>query len=151
MEAIKTILIAMSPLLELRGSIPIAYNVYHLSITEAFAYSIIGNLIPVIFLLKFLGIVSNFLSRRSYYFNRFFAWLFKRTRENNSENFKRWGELALVIFVAIPVPFTGAWTGSLCAFVFGIPFKRAFPLIASGVIIAGLIVSLVTLGLIKII
>jgi len=52
--------------------------------------------------------------------------------------------------VAIPMPFTGAWTGALCAFVFGIPFKRAFPAIAGGVVIAGIIVTLTTLGIIKI-
>ena len=55
-----------------------------------------------------------------------------------------------MIFVAIPLPFTGAWTGALCAFVFGIPFRKALIAIAGGVIIAGLIVTLTTLGIIKI-
>ena len=146
-EEIKTILIAMTPVGELRASIPIALNIFHLSIEKALIFSIIGNLIPVVLLLKFLKIVSGFLSHKSYYFNRFFAWLFERTRKNNQKHFKHWKEYALVILVAIPLPFTGAWTGSLCAFVFGIPFKKAFPLVSLGVIIAGIIVTLITISI----
>jgi uncharacterized membrane protein len=56
-----------------------------------------------------------------------------------------------MIFVAIPLPLTGAWTGALCAFVFGIPMKKAFWAISAGVVLAGVIVSLATLGIIKII
>ena len=145
LEELKTVIIAMAPFGELRASIPIAFNVFHLSIEKAFLFSVIGNLIPVVILLKFLKIVSDFLSHRSYYFNRFFAWLFERTRKNNQQKFKHWKEFALVILVAIPLPFTGAWTGSLCAFVFGVPFKKAFPLISLGVIIAGIIVTLITI------
>ena len=148
---IKTLLIAMSPFFELRGSIPIALGVYHLPVFAAFWLSIIGNLVPVIFILWLLEAVAKFLSKYFYFFNRFFAWLFERTRKNHENKFKKWQEFALVVLVAIPLPFTGAWTGSLCAFVFGIPWKKAFLLIALGVVIAGLIVTLATLGIIKII
>ena len=146
---LKIFLIAMSPIFELRGSIPVALGAYHLPIWSAYLVSIIGNLVPVVFLLLLLESVSQYLSQRSYFFNRFFTWLFERTKKQHSSKFERWKEFALVIFVAIPIPFTGAWTGSLCAFVFGIPFKKAFPLIAAGVIIAGLIVTLTTLGIIN--
>ena len=139
----------MSPILELRGSLPIALGVYNLPIWSAFLFSIIGNLIPVFFLLWFLESVSKFLSRHFYFFERFFTWLFEKTRKKHTKKFERWEEFALIILVAIPLPFTGAWTGSLCAFVFGIPFKKALPLIALGVIIAGLIVTSVTLGVIN--
>ena len=148
---LKIFLIAMSPIFELRGSIPVALGVYHLPIWSAYLVSIIGNLVPVVFLLLLLESVSQYLSQRSYFFNRFFTWLFERTKKQHSSKFERWKEFALVIFVAIPIPFTGAWTGSLCAFVFGIPFKKAFPLIAAGVIMAGLITTLVSLGVIQII
>jgi len=146
---LKIFLIAMSPIFELRGSIPVALGVYHLPIWSTYLVSIIGNLVPVVFLLLLLESVSGYLSQRSYFFNRFFTWLFERTRKKHANKFERWKEFALVIFVAIPIPFTGAWTGSLCAFVFGIPFKKAFPLIALGVIMAGLIVTLTTLGIIN--
>jgi len=146
---IKTLLIAMSPFLELRGSIPIALSVYCLPVLSAFWVSVIGNLIPVVFLLWLLEIVSRFLSKHFYFFNRFFVWLFEKTRKNHQKKFEQWKEFALVILVAIPLPFTGAWTGSLCAFLFGIPWKKAFPLITLGVLIAGLVVTLTTLGIIK--
>lgn len=145
----KIFLIAMSPIVELRGSIPIALGAYGLPIWSAFLISIIGNLVPVIFLLFLLESVSKYLSRHFYFFNRFFTWLFEKTKERHTKKFERWKEFALVILVAIPLPFTGAWTGSICAFVFGIPFKKAFPLIVVGVITAGLVVTLATLGIIS--
>jgi len=147
---LKVFLIAMSPIFELRGSIPVALGVYHLPIWSAFLISILGNLVPVFLILLLLESVSDFLSRRSRFFERFFTWLFERTRKKHAQNFERWKTLALVIFVAVPAPFTGAWTGSLCAFVFGIPFKRALPAIAGGVVVAGIIVTLTTLGVIRI-
>ena len=59
---------------------------------------------------------------------------------------EKWGPLALIIFVAIPLPFTGAWTGSLVAFVFDLPFKKSIALIFIGVLIAGVLVTLASLG-----
>jgi len=137
----------MSPIIELRGAIPIALEVYDLPVWSAFIFSILGNIAPVFFILHFLERVSNYLSRRSYFFNRFFIWLFSRTRRNNEKKFEKWGKFALVIFVAIPLPLTGSWTGALCAFLFGIRPKEAFPLISLGVAIAGLIVVLATKGI----
>jgi len=142
-------LIAMSPIFELRGSIPVALGVYQWPVWSAYFVSIIGNLVPVVFLLLLLESVSKYLSSHSRLFSRFFTWLFERTRKRHGTKFERWQDFALVILVAIPLPFTGAWTGSLCAFVFGIPFKKALPLIALGVIIAGFIVTLITLGIIN--
>lgn len=144
-----TLLISMLPISELRGAIPIAISVYNISVLSAFFWAVLGNIIPVIFILWLLERVSNFLSHHIYFFNRFFAWLFEKTRRNHLKKFERWKEFALVILVAIPLPFTGAWTGSLAAFVFGIPIKHAFPLIVLGVLIAGIIVSLVTVGIIS--
>ena len=83
--------------------------------------------------------------RRYRIFDIFFSWLFERTRHNHSESFEKYGTLALIIFVAIPLPATGAWSGCAAAFVFGIQFRHAFPAILAGVMIAGLIVSIVTL------
>ena len=126
MAELKIFLIAMSPFFELRGSIPLALGIYNVPVWSAFFISVIGNLVPVIFLLWLLESVSKFLSRKIYFFNRFFVWLFERTRRKHSHKFERWQEYALIVLVAIPLPFTGAWTGSLCAFVFCIPFKKNF-------------------------
>ncbi|MDD2274642.1 MAG: small multi-drug export protein [Candidatus Pacebacteria bacterium] len=147
---LQTFIIAATPVIELRGAIPIALFNYELSVTSAFIFSVLGNIFPVIFILLFFEKVSNFLSQRSTFFKKIFEWLFARTRRKHQGNYERFKDLFLVIFVAIPLPITGAWTGSLCAFLFGIPFKRAFPLISLGVIIAGAIVTLISLGIILI-
>jgi uncharacterized membrane protein len=75
--------------------------------------------------------------------DRFFTWLFSRTRRKHSRSFERWRDLALCFFVAIPLPGTGAWSGALAAFVFGVPFRRAMVAITCGVLIAGVVVTLV--------
>jgi len=144
-----TLIISALPISELRGAIPIAIGVYKMSAISAFFWAVLGNIIPVIFILWLLEQISNFLSHRSYFFNRFFIWLFERTRQKHSKKFERWRDLALVILVAIPLPFTGAWTGSLAAFVFGVPIKRALPLIVLGILIAGVIVVCLTRGIIN--
>jgi len=143
---IKTFLIAMSPIVELRGAIPIALEVYNMPLWSALFFSVIGDLVPTAFLLLFLEPSYRYLSEKSFLFSKFFNWMFEKTRRKHEKKFKKWEKLALVILVSFPLPFTGAWTGAVCAFLFGIPFKQAFPLIALGVLIAGIIVSLVSVG-----
>lgn len=148
LESIQVILLAMIPFGELRASIPIAIGVYDMSIAQAFVLSVIGNMLPVVPLLLFLDPVSNWLRRYSI-FDRFFNWLFARTRRH-SERMEKYGALGLTPFVAIPLPVTGAWTGCAAAFVFGIRFRYAFPTILAGVIIAGIIVTLSCMGVLVI-
>jgi len=141
----------MLPITELRGAIPLAVIIYDLPVWSAFIWSVLGNLIPVVFIIWILDLLINkFLIHKIYIFNRFFTWLFENTRKKHSKKFEKWRDLALVILVAIPLPGTGAWTGALAAFVFGIPIKRAFPLIALGVLIAGVIVTSITIGIINV-
>jgi len=141
---VKVIIMAALPVAELRGAIPLAILVYKMPWTVAYILSIIGNLLPVVPLLLFLGPVSEFL-RRWKIFDIFFNWLFKRTRRKE-KSFQKYGPFALMLFVAIPLPVTGAWTGCAAAFLFGIPFFRAFTMIAFGVMFAGVIVTLATTG-----
>ncbi len=138
-----TVLIAMLPIFELRGAIPVAYLQWNMPIWQAFLWSILGNMIPIPLVLWLLGPVSDWMMRHSRTMERFFHWLFARTRRKHSKSFERWREIALMLFVAIPLPGTGAWTGALAAFVFGIPNHVALPFIFFGVIIAGVVVSLV--------
>lgn len=141
---IQTFLLAMTPIGELRASLPVALTIYHLNWGTAFLISIVGNLVPVVFLLLFLEPVSEWLSRNFKFFQRFFSWFFERTRRNYGQKLKKNSYLALIALVAIPLPITGGWTGSIIAFLFRIPFKIAFPLISLGIIIAGTIVSIAT-------
>jgi uncharacterized membrane protein len=138
------LIIGAVPITELRGAIPVAMGIYGMGPSEAFLFAVLGNLLPIIPLLLFLEPVSNYL-RRFRTFDTFFTWLFSRTRRNNTESFEKYGLLALTIFVAIPLPATGAWSGCAAAFVFGIKFKHALPAIAAGVMIAGIIVTVLTM------
>jgi uncharacterized membrane protein len=147
-NAMKVALIAALPISELRGAIPLALTVYKMPIIQAYFCAVLGNILPVVFLLLYLRPFFIFL-RRWHYFELFFSWLFKRTRRHE-EQYEKFGALFLLFFVAVPLPVTGAWTGSVAAFVFGIRFKYAFPSILGGIIIAGLIVSLTSLGIISI-
>nr|WP_321497441.1 small multi-drug export protein [uncultured Methanolobus sp.] len=140
-----TIIIGALPVFELRGAIPIALVEFDMSPASAFFFAVLGNMIPVVPLLLFLDPVSTYL-RRYAIFDKFFSWLFGRTHRNHSDNFEKYGTLALTLFVAVPLPVTGAWTGCAAAFVFGIKFRHAFPAILAGVLIAGAIMSILTVG-----
>ena len=142
-----TIIISALPVSELRGGLPVAFFAFKFSIYKAFFLSFVGNLIPVLPLLYFLESVSNFLSKKSRFFEKFFNWLFERTRKRFYRKYEIYGDIALILFVAIPLPTTGAWTGSLAAFLFGIKKLPAFLFITVGVLIAGIVVSLTSLGI----
>lgn len=143
---LQVFLLAMAPISELRGAIPLGIAVLNLSFLKVFLIAFCGNLIPVVFLLLFLEPLSGFLSKNFKIFKRLFDWLFQRTRKKMRPLVEKYGKLAIIIFVAVPLPITGAWTGSIAAFLFGMRFSTAFPLISVGVLIAGGIVSALTLG-----
>lgn len=140
-----TILISCMPVAELRGAIPVALLQYQMHPAEAYILAVVGNMIPVIPLLLYLEPVSNYL-RRFRFWDKFFDWLFSRTHRNHSARIEKYGSLGLAIFVAIPLPVTGAWSGCAAAFVFGIGFRHALMAITAGVLIAGVVVTVVTLG-----
>ncbi|MFC1687596.1 COG2426 family protein [Patescibacteria group bacterium] len=145
-----TLLVAMTPIGELRAAIPVAQTAWNLSPFAAAIWSIIGNIIPVVVILLFLNPITEFLRRNSKLLNRFFTWLFARTRKRFTESKKKYGIFfTLVIFVAIPLPITGAWTGSIAAYLFGIPFRVAFSAILLGILIAAGIVTAITMGVIS--
>lgn len=141
---IKTFLMAMTPIGELRLSIPVALVGYEFDIVKAYLISVAGNLSAVLIVLFLLHFVSDKLSQRYRFFKNFFEKLFSKTRDKYSEKINRYGHYLLILFVAIPLPITGGWTGSLVSFVFGIPIKKAFYFIGIGVMIAGVVVTLAT-------
>lgn len=142
-----TFLIAMLPISELRGAIPYALAAGGLKWPEAYLFAVLGNFLPVIPLLLFLERISNWL-RRYPMGDRFFTWLFKRTRRKG-KLVERFEALGLVLFVAIPLPVTGAWTGCAAAFLFKIPLKLSIPAVAGGILIAGCVVTLASMGVIS--
>lgn len=140
-----TMIVAALPISEVRGAIPLAIGVYGFPPLQAYLLSVIGNLLPIIPLLLFLGPVSDFLRRFSAG-DWFFSWLFARTRSKYIKDHENFGLTALAVFVAIPLPMTGAWTGCAIAFLLGFRFWPAFAAIAAGVLIAGVVVTAAVMG-----
>ena len=137
------------PLTELRGSIPLAFTVMSGQWVwpwwKIYLLAVAGNLIPVPFVLWLLGPVSRLL-RRWGPMDRFFEKLFERTRRRVGGKIEKYEAFGLTVFVAIPLPVTGAWTGCVAAFLFGLPARKAIPAIALGVAIAGAVVTLIMTG-----
>ncbi|MGD9118280.1 MAG: small multi-drug export protein [Dehalococcoidia bacterium] len=137
------IIISALPVLELRGALPVAINILHIPWYWSFLLVIIGNLLPVPFILLFLESVAKGISRLDSG-KRLVDWLFRRTRKRG-RIIERYERIGLTLFVAIPLPFTGAWTGSIAAFLFGLKFYRSLLLIFFGIIIAAVIVTILCL------
>lgn len=146
---VQMMLLSAFPLTELRGSIPVAWTVMAQQWAwpwwKIYLLAVAGNLLPVPFILLFLGPASRFLSRWKP-FERFFDRLFESARRRTGKKIQRYEALGLTLFVAIPLPVTGAWTGCVAAFIFGIPKRLAIPAIALGVMTAGALVTLVMSG-----
>lgn len=133
------ILIATLPILELRGAIPVGIMRYNLPLTKVYFLSILGNLLPVVPLLLFFKYFFHKLENIKI-IGKFFKWWFESVKKR-SRVVEKYGFWGLVILVSIPLPITGAWTGTVAATLFDIKIKRAFLAIAIGVLIAGIIVT----------
>lgn len=136
-EAIVVVISAL-PVVELRGAIPVAH-LMGMNPAAAYVLAVAGNMIPVIPLLLFLGPFSSFCMRFKYG-KKFFEWFFERTRRK-SKSVEKYETLGLSVFVAIPLPVTGAWTGCAAALLMGIRSRHAFWAILLGVMASGLIVT----------
>lgn len=133
--------ISMLPILELRGGL-IAAKLLGVEFVRAFIICYIGNIIPVPFILLFIRKIFQFL-RDKKGFSKIIEKLEIRSMRK-SEKVKRWRDWGLLAFVAIPLPGTGGWTGALIAALMDIRIKKSFPIIAIGVLIAGIIMSVIT-------
>jgi uncharacterized membrane protein len=144
---LKVFLLAAAPVSELRGAIPLGI-IKDMHWLKTYLLAVAGNLVPVVPLLLFLEPVSKRLQRFKL-MSRFFEWLYGRTRRR-AEIVQKYEALGLSLFVAIPLPITGAWTGCVAASIFRIRFRYAFPAIICGVLLAGVVVTLLSLGVIQI-
>jgi len=137
------VIISAIPIIELRGSIPFGVNLMGMPWYTVFPLAIIGNLLPVPFLLLFTEFISKELSRIPV-FEKFFTWLFKKTREKSGA-IAQYKHIGLALFVAIPLPGTGAWTGSIAAVLLSMDRKWAVISVTAGVLIAAVIVTMLCL------
>ena len=141
----------MSPIVELRGAIPLALKIYNLPLWEAYILSVGGNLIPLLGIVVLGKPIAEFLSKSCSCFKKFFDWLFLKVGKKANLLLGKVGcDLTVLILTAIPIPFIGGWTGAIAAFLLQVPAKRASFLVSLGAIISGIVVSFLTLGIIKI-
>lgn len=140
---ILTFLISMVPVIELRGGLPFGVA-QGLAPLYAALVSIVGNLLPIPFLLKLVPKIFDFL-RDKKYTKRLIAWLEKKA-EKNRKTIDKYGWLGLYILVAVPLPGTGAWTGALVSSCFKMKFWPSMAAIIVGVLTAGAIVLGITYG-----
>ena len=113
---------------------------------QAFPIAVIGNMLPIPFILLFFRFVEKFLRNYKFWTN-IMDWLFAKTRKRVNSKIRRYEYLGLLLFVAIPLPFTGAWTGALIAYLFDLKFSKSIITIFIGVIIAAfIIITLILTG-----
>lgn len=139
---IKMILISMLPIFELRGSIPYGYF-SGINIFVAFILSVIFNTLASFLLFVFLEFMNHFLLKIPIY-KKFFDKISERSINKVKPKFEKYEYLGLMIFVAIPLPATGAITGTLGAWLLRLDIKKSLIFIFLGVFIAGIIVSIVS-------
>ncbi len=140
-----TIFWSMIPFLEMRASVPAGIITLGLSNIEVILLSSVGGIITAAILLKILPSIIHFLKKHIPIFHKIIEKILKKTRQKHSGKMAKFGALSLLLFVAIPLPGSGAWSGVLIAYLFGISYWRAIFLIGSGVIFSAIIMTYVTL------
>lgn len=142
-EPLVVFIVSMLPISELRGAVPVAINVYHMHWYYALPIAYIGNLIPIPFLYLFLDRLRR-LSARMGIIGEWVERFLSRTSQR-TEFIERYGKVGLMLFVAIPLPVTGAWTGTIAAFLLGMRFREIILPVCAGVLISGIIVTVLSL------
>ena len=137
-------IISMIPILELRGGL-LAASVLNIDIVRALWICIVGNLIPVPFILLLITPIFNWLKQTKTF--RPMVEKMENRAMNKKEQIQKYEFWGWVLFVGIPLPGTGAWTGSLLAALLGMKFKKAFPAVVLGILLASFIMSVVSYGL----
>ena len=143
-EELVAFVISLCPVLECRGGM-IAARLMEIPFIKAFLICYIGNILPIPFIILFIRKIFDFL-RRFKFFSKIVEKLEAKTEKNKEKvlKYEAWG---LLLFVAIPLPGTGGWTGALMAALLDIRMKKSLPIIALGVLIAGFIMSALTYGI----
>ena len=138
--------LSMGPVLELRAAIPVGATL-GLEWVANYLICVIGNMIPVPFILLFIRHVLEWMKKVPH-LNKIAIWV-ENKAQKNTPKVQKYASLGLLIFVALPLPGTGAWTGALVAAMLDMRMKYAIPSIFCGVLIAGLIMSLASYGLVS--
>jgi uncharacterized membrane protein len=140
-DLLQVFLLSMTPLGELRLSIPLGIAIYKLDVFSVFLVSVIGNMIPIFLFLLFLKYFSKFLAEKWEFYKKVYTWWEESTKNRHYKKIEKYGATSLALFVAIPLPFTGAWTAALLATLMDMPIKKSLPAITAGVAGAGALVT----------
>lgn len=141
---------SMLPIIELRGAIPLGAG-FGMPLWQTYIIAVIGNMLPVPVILLFVKTVLNWMAGcRVKFFNKVANKMFEKAEKNRAkiERYAFWG---LTLFVAIPLPATGAWTGTLVAALFDMKFWKSMLSALIGVMIAGVVMSLISYGVVEVI
>lgn len=139
-------IISLMPILELRGGL-IAAALLDLGMVPSYIISIVGNILPVPFILWFMSSILNWM-RESKHFKKIAKWLDKKVKKHKGQ-IEKYGFLGLVLFVGIPLPGTGAWTGCLIASVLEMDKKKSFVAAVLGIFMASIIMMILSFGVLK--
>lgn len=141
-------IISILPILELRGGL-IAASLLNVSPLTGYIVSIIGNTLPVPFILLFINKILDCMGKSKIkWMNKLSKWLDKKARKHK-DSIEKYGYLGLTLFVGVPLPGTGAWTGCLAASVLNMDKKKSFISIMLGIIMASIIMMILSYGLLK--
>ncbi len=140
-----TTLVSMIPVVELRGGIPFGVAA-GLPVWAAYIAAVIGNMLPVPFILVYIRRIFQWMRRHMPRLNALVDKLEKKAHLKG-QTVTKYKYLGLMIFVAIPLPGTGAWTGALAAAFLDMPLRKAIPSIFAGVLVAGVAISILTFGI----
>ena len=154
LKYILVFLVSMVPIVELRGAIPIALDGFHLSLIPSFIICIVGNMIPVPIIYLFARKVLEW-GKDKRVIGKFCTWCLTKGERAGKKLEKSIGKkgtfIALLLFVGIPLPGTGAWTGTLAASFLDLDFKKTVIAVTCGVILAGIIMAIFSYGLLGVI
>lgn len=140
-DLIKVFLLSMAPVGELRLSIPIGVAVYHLNIAVVFLVAVAGNFLPAMSVLLIFKKIAPILSKKYKIFEFLFDKWGTKVLKRHSGKIQKYGVVGLALLVGVPLPFTGAYTGSLLAVLMELPFKKSVAAIFAGIVASGVIVS----------
>ena len=144
---LSTVIIAAMPLVEIRLSIPVAIELFNLPVWQASTLSFVGSVVPAVLLPIILEPLEKPCREHIPYCDRMFTWVIGHVEKRYTEKYQVLGALGLVLFIAIPLPMTGVWTGALAAWVFRIKKRVAIPAIVLGTGLSTVVVTLTTLGI----
>lgn len=140
---LQVFVIGLIPIIELRGAIPFGVFVLKMNLPDTIFWAVAGNMVPNALILYLMPIMEEWARQKFNFVDKFLVKL----HDNHAENFKKTGMVFLVLFIGVPIPGSGSYTGCLLAYLFGLSFRRGLVVVTLGVLVAACVVSAAVFGL----